>query len=121
MTSKEGDGEHALRILCLGGNRSNALITKLLVTRLHLTEHGFQLHYLHGSHVVGGTDDYNQTFAVSGPFYSWVKPGAETYDEEHLQPAVNRVMKHLARRPPYHGIFGFSMGGLVGSMVIRLP
>ena len=101
LSAAQGDPEQSLRILRLGGNRSNELITKLLVKRLNLTELGFELHYLHGSYVVGGKDDYNQAFAATGPFYSWVSPGAKTYGVDVLQPAVNRVMKHLARRPPY--------------------
>ena len=129
------------RILALCGAKSNNTITKLQLQHLHIIDEHNQndIYYLHGPIEVelNEDDDITNTNFVHGPFYSWFPKfddvATVTTEEneenssrekdknevlnESIVKAVHYVLQIIHTKGPFDGIYGFSQGAFIASLV----
>ena len=132
------------RILALCGAKSNNTITKLQLQHLHIIDEHTQhndIYYLHGPIEVelNDDDDITNTNFVHGPFYSWfpkfddVATATTTEEDEEenssrekdknevlnesIVKAVHYVLQTIHTKGPFDGIYGFSQGAFIASLV----
>lgn len=114
-----GNNAGKRRILALCGAKSNNEVTRLQLENLNITDEAYEIHYLHGGiQVQEDAGDPELTQLISGPFFSWLDTtgGKEAFNESVVD-AVHFVMKIIQRKGPFDGVYGFSQGGLVASLV----
>ncbi|WP_045883392.1 AMP-binding protein [Pseudomonas chlororaphis] len=114
------------RILALHGRGSNNDVTRMQWKNLGLNESEYDIFYLNGplpSHRPGpGIEEFEDL--IAGPWYSWLpaddgEPAQTSVDA--LCDAVLHVLSVLEKEGPFDGIFGFSQGGVIASLVDGLP
>ena len=103
------------RILALHGAQSNSAVTKLQLANLRITEDDYDIEYLHGGvEVDEAHPDLDGLF--NGPFYSWF----DKNDPTSIVRAVHDVVNFCQTHGPFDGIYGFSSGAVVASLVANL-
>ena len=104
-----------LRILALHGAQSNNAVTKLQLENLHITEDDYDIEYLQGGVEV---DEAHPDLdgLINGPFYSWF----DKDDSASIINAVRDVVRFCDSHGPYDGIYGFSSGAVVASLIANL-
>lgn len=115
-----------LRLLCLHGHGSNSEITQMQVAYLQLAKkHAVKCDFLSATIEVGAND---RTIAMlsKGPYYSWFNWSAvfgEIFgmgpglDGGSLHTSLCRVLQHVAEHGPYDGVYGFSQGALMATLL----
>ena len=103
------------RILALHGAQSNNAVTKLQLENLNITADDYDIEYLQGGVEV---DEAHPDLdgLINGPFYSW-------FDKDNLASiikAVKDVVSFCHMNGPFDGIYGFSSGAVVASIVANL-
>lgn len=120
-----------LKLLALHGKGSNGTITRMQLDNLGLSESEYDIVYANGPIAEDepgpGISGAGIEQLVSGPWYSWLPRGT---DEGELGrdallsaicEAVQNVLSTLQSEGPFDGIFGFSQGGVIASLVNGLP
>ena len=103
------------RILALHGVQSNNAVTKLQLANLNITEDDYDIEYLQGRvEVDEAHPDLDGLF--SGPFHSWF----DKNDPTSVVRAVHDVVNFCQMHGPFDGIYGFSSGAVVASLVANL-
>jgi len=108
------------RVLCLCGNGSNKMLGEIQANNLQFNEsHRLHPSFLEGPFQVDNAYDPAVQQAFRGQaFYSWTpEVFAGRCDSAALQPAIEHVLEYIKKEGPFDGIFGFSMGGLVATLV----
>ena len=101
-------------ILALSGARSNRHVTKIQLENLNIVEETDDITYLDGWREVDG--DPQLLGLVHGPFYSWIAEDKTSFDED-VMASVRRVLDAVIKHGPFDGIYGFSQGALIASLV----
>eukprot|EP00984_Skeletonema_dohrnii_P025018 scaffold14161_cov121-Skeletonema_dohrnii-CCMP3373.AAC.2 len=103
------------RILALHGAQSNNAVTKLQLENLHITDDDYDIEYLQGGVEV---DEAHPDLdgLINGPFYSWL----DKDDSASIIKAVRDVVSFCDSHGPFDGIYGFSSGAVVASLVANL-
>ena len=105
-----------MRILCLHGGGSNNDISRMHVAHLELERyHGARCDYLQADVVVPPENPSLRQHST-GPFFSWVDPRDPT-DATRVLQSLRAVEAFAETHGPYDGLFGFSMGGTLVSML----
>ncbi|OLF54048.1 AMP-binding protein [Pseudomonas chlororaphis] len=115
-----------VRILALHGRGSNGDVTRIQLKNLGLNESEYEVVYANGPLPVDapgpGMDDLQAL--IPGPWYSWL-PCADAMTGEALADALCDAVLHvlaiIENQGPFDGVFGFSQGGVVASLVNGLP
>ena len=104
------------RILALHGAQSNNNVTRLQLSNLHITDDEYDIEYLQGGVEV---DEAHSSLdgLIQGPFYSWF----DKDDSSSVIKAVRDVVSFCQTHGPFDGIYGFSSGAVVASLVANLP
>ena len=103
------------RILALHGAQSNNNVTRLQLSNLHVTDDDYDIEYLQGGvEVAEAHSSLDGLF--QGPFYSWFGD-----DTASIIKAVRDVVSFCRTNGPFDGIYGFSSGAVVASLVANLP
>lgn len=110
------------RILALHGAASNNEITKIQLENLKITDEDYDIVYLHG---IIGEDQGHPDAAdyVNGPWYSWIDTSDMRNKYKILSSigrAVHAVYNALQRYGPFDGIYGFSSGAAIASIVVAM-
>ncbi|WP_026190822.1 AMP-binding protein [Methylobacterium sp. WSM2598] len=112
------------RVLALHGYGSNSTVTRMQLENLRVTSSDFDILYVNGPIAVeeAGPGIADLGDLVSGPWYSWLPsdhPGA--VDGRVLLgaicDAVQTVLLQIEEYGPFDGIYGFSQGGVIASLV----
>jgi len=116
-----------LRMLCLHGHGSNNEMTQMQMQHLQLAKrHDVRCDFLCAQIEVGPNDS---TIAMlsKGPFYSWFNWSSAIVGEiigrgpgaagGTLHDSLCRVLKHIEAHGPYDGIYGFSQGAVVATLL----
>ena len=103
------------RILALCGAKSNNEVTQLQLSNLNITEDNYDIVYLNGWKEVAEGDP-ELTSLVHGPFYSWIDEENKNLDNDLLV-SVQYVLNAVSELGPFDGIYGFSQGALIASLV----
>lgn len=117
------------KILALHGRGSNSTITKIQLNNLGINEASHDIHCIDGiisSEEPGpGMEEFKHLMA--GPWYSWIpeKIGSGHPQNDHLLNdaicmALEHVLSIIEKNDPFDGIFGFSQGGLIVSLISNL-
>ncbi len=103
------------RILALHGAQSNNNVTKLQLSNLQITEDDYDIDYLQGGVEV---DEAHSSLdgLIQGPFYSWF----DKDDSASVIRAVMDVVNYCRMHGPFDGIYGFSSGAVVATLVNNL-
>lgn len=103
------------RILALHGAQSNNAVTKLQLENLNITDDDYDIEYLQGGVEV---DEAHPDLdgLINGPFYSWF----DKDDPASIIKAVQHVVSFCHMKGPFDGIYGFSSGAVVASIVANL-
>ncbi len=103
------------RILALHGAQSNNSVTTLQLSNLQITDDDFDIDYLQGGVEV---DEAHSSLdgLIQGPFYSWF----DKEDSASVIRAVMDVVNYCRMHGPFDGIYGFSSGAVVASLVNNL-
>ncbi len=116
------------KILALHGQGSSSTVTELQLHNLGLTGPEFAITYLNGPRLAEGPGPGVAALAewVAGPWHSWLPPAQDgDCDGRALRralcEAVCTVLAAVEAHGPFDGIYGFSQGGLVASLVNGLP
>ena len=108
-----------LRILALHGAKANNETTRIQLQNLQISEEKYDLVYLRG--VVEDAEGHEDLAdLVSGPFYSWID---DTSDESRVQSIHRSVLNvyHVIRdMGPFDGIFAFSSGAVIATIVMNM-
>lgn len=104
-----------LRLLCLHGSGSNNDITRFHMVHTRICNHA-DCDLLHAPLE---TSAYSSDFHILSqlPFHAW---WTGTLVPAHLARTLRLVLRHIERTGPYDGLFGFSQGAAVVSM-LSLP
>eukprot|EP00929_Paragymnodinium_shiwhaense_P091147 TRINITY_DN51189_c0_g1_i1.p1 TRINITY_DN51189_c0_g1~~TRINITY_DN51189_c0_g1_i1.p1 ORF type:complete len:280 (-),score=57.47 TRINITY_DN51189_c0_g1_i1:720-1559(-) len=102
-----------LRLLCLHGRGSSNAVTEMQVNHLGLAKVA-QCEYLHGPCRAQAFNSVVEEF-FKGNFYEWHR----STGWQGLQRAVQRVLECCALHGPYDGIFGFSQGAGLATLLSR--
>jgi len=117
-----------LRVLCLHGHGSTNAITEMQTTHLQLGKlHGVECDFLCAQLEVGANDAAIGMLS-NGPYLSWFSwttseilgvavgrgPGAAGGT---LHDSLCRVLAHVAAHGPYDGVYGFSQGALMATLL----
>lgn len=112
-----------LRVLCLHGRGSNNDITALQVVHLRLGEHGAACDMLEAEDE-DTPSDMTLTLFTRRPFRTWFNTlwffgGAYSVGQRggSLHGALCRVMHFVEEFGPYDGIYGFSQGAFLASVL----
>ncbi|MDR6232423.1 AMP-binding protein [Pseudomonas oryzihabitans] len=127
MSMSIGDSVSRIRILALHGRGSNSDVTRMQLKNLGLSESDYDVVYANGplSADMPGPGIEALEGLVSGPWYAWLP--AE--DDESASgdvlttavcDAVLSVLSILEEKGPFDGVFGFSQGGVIASLVNAL-
>lgn len=119
--------ECKLRLLCLHGYGSNNGITQIQANHLGLAKkHGVECDFL-CAQIEVGPNDRTIGMLSNGPFYSWFNWGGAVTAElfgrgsgapgGSLQVSLCRVLDHIAAHGPYDGVYGFSQGALMATLL----
>ena len=103
------------RILALCGAKSNSEVTKLQLENLGITDENYEIFYLNGW-IEEPEGDPELEGLVHGPFYSWVGTDLSLKDPQVVT-AVKYVMDTIDLYGPFDGVYGFSQGALIASLV----
>lgn len=125
MNKVDGQPSKA-RILALHGHGSNSEITRLQMLNLGLLKQNYEIVYINGPFAANIPDPTIENLLAleSGPWFSWLpgkldKVGAE--NGEVLADAICKsilvVLSNLELHGPFDGIFGFSQGGVIASLI----
>ena len=104
------------RILALHGAQSNNNVTRLQLSNLHITNEEYDIEYLQGGVEVNEAHS-SLDGLIQGPFYSWF----DKDDSASVIKAVRDVVSFCQSHGPFDGIYGFSSGAVVASLVANLP
>ncbi len=104
------------RILALHGAQSNNNVTRLQLSNLHITDDDYDIDYLQGGVEVAEAH-CSLDGLIQGPFYSWF----DKDDSASVIRAVWDVVNYCRMHGPFDGIYGFSSGAVVASLVANLP
>eukprot|EP00966_Prymnesium_polylepis_P326738 7382642-Prymnesium_polylepis.2 len=120
-----GPAHGRLRLLCVHGYGSNNDITRLQVANLRLREHGVDCDLLEATIPAPAQNEMLEMLSP-GPFYSWfdwsfMQLALGRFGRSHssatLHASLRRVMWYIAHHGPYDGLFGFSQGALLVSVL----
>ena len=114
-----------VRLLALHGSGSNRDVTKMQLENLGVSEPEYDVVYANGPVSVdkSGPGIAEIEGLISGPWYSWLP---QVMGEGELERdimlngicvAVQRVLEIIADEGPFDGVFGFSQGGVIASLV----
>jgi hypothetical protein len=114
-----------LRMLCLHGYGSNNEMTQMQMQHLQLSKK-VQCDLLCAQIEVGPNDSTIAALS-KGPFYSWFNWSAAIVGEVigigpgaaggTLHDSLWRVLEHIKIHGPYDGIYGFSQGGVMATLL----
>ena len=112
------------KILALHGAGSTNSVSMIQLQNLELSQPIYDIVYLNGTIRVEkpGAGLENIEEALNGPWYSWLPSNAD--DKVLLNAiceAVQSVLSIIESDGPFDGIYGFSQGGLIASLVLGLP
>ncbi|MGE7955226.1 AMP-binding protein [Pseudomonas sp. NPDC089530] len=116
------------RILALHGRGSNSDVTRMQLKNLGLNESEYEVVYANGPLPADrpgpGMEDWHEL--IPGPWYSWLpaeddQPNPDSTLADALCDAVLKVLSILEHQGPFDGVFGFSQGGVIASLVSGLP
>ncbi|MEN9864428.1 MAG: hypothetical protein RL748_18, partial [Pseudomonadota bacterium] len=118
-----------VKLLALHGSGSNRDISKLQLENLGLSGSDFDVVYANGPILAfqAGPGISAIEGLVNGPWYSWLP---QTWADVELEPGVLRsaiceavwqVLTLVQQHGRFDGIFGFSQGALIASLVNGLP
>ena len=115
-----------IKILALHGSGSNSFVTKMQFENLGLLNPEYEISYVDGPLSVDipgpGVDEL-----IKGPWFSWFPRDTNGMLPEGtallngICEALQRVLAILETEGPFDGIFGFSQGAVVASLVNGLP
>lgn len=117
-----------VRILALHGRGSNSTVTRMQLKNLGLSESECEVFYANGPILANrpgpGIDGLEEL--VPGPWYSWLPGDEGTLANGNalanaICDAVQNVLSILENEGPFDGVFGFSQGGVIASLVNGLP
>lgn len=103
------------RILALCGAKSNNTVTNLQLKNLDITDDNHEIFYLSGWKEVPEGDP-ELVGMVHGPFYSWLDEDATNLTKDVIT-SVQYVLDAVSKNGPFDGIYGFSQGALIASLV----
>ncbi|WP_415259672.1 AMP-binding protein [Pseudomonas chlororaphis] len=116
------------RILALHGRGSNGDVTRMQLKNLGLSEAEYDVFYANGPLLADrpGPGMENLQALMCGPWYSWLpseddEPTDNSTLADTLCDAVLNVLAILEDQGPFDGVFGFSQGGVIASLVNGLP
>ena len=104
------------RILVLHGDKCNNDVTKLQLQNLNINEKDFDIFYHNGPIKVFEADSSLEGI-VHGPFYSWFDTSSDQDLARSVIAAVHDVLHTMKAHGPFHGIYGFSSGAIVSTLV----
>lgn len=104
-----------LRLLCLHGRGSNNDITHMQMSSIGLSQLA-HLDFLEGPEAAAPASNLFPEFSKR-PFHTWTTFPTE---ERKLEQILRYVLRHIDRSGPYDGLFGFSQGAAIVSM-LSLP
>ena len=118
-----------LKILALHGRGSNGDVTRMQLENLGLLDSEYEIIHINGpiSTQEPGSGLSEMERIVSGPWFSWLPryENEEKVDSALLLraicEAVKLVLDTVTEHGPFDGVFGFSQGGVVASLVNGLP
>ncbi|WP_130930816.1 AMP-binding protein [Pseudomonas sp. Sample_24] len=116
-----------IRLLALHGRGSNADISNLQLRNLGLSEDEFDICFMNGPIAVDKPGPGVETLGdrMTGPWYSWLptyKSEPEANDLANaICDAILAVLSTVEKEGPFDGVFGFSQGGVIASLVNGLP
>lgn len=111
-----------VRLLALHGSGSNSNVTKMQLENLGISESEYDVVYANGPISVNEPGPGLEGL-VSGPWYSWLpRDTAEGMLEQDVLlnaicDAVQNVIAILEAEGPFDGVFGFSQGGVIATLV----
>eukprot|EP00927_Polykrikos_kofoidii_P050505 TRINITY_DN44414_c0_g1_i1.p1 TRINITY_DN44414_c0_g1~~TRINITY_DN44414_c0_g1_i1.p1 ORF type:complete len:256 (-),score=30.07 TRINITY_DN44414_c0_g1_i1:383-1150(-) len=113
MAIKSVESGKDLRMLCLHGRGSCNKVTQLQVQFIGLRKN-VQCHFLEGPLLA---DAYSADFqeAFGGNFYQW----HSTTNWSGVERGLRRVLHYAETHGPYDGIFGFSQGAGIATLLSR--
>ena len=102
------------RLLCLHGSGSNNDITRFQMVHTRLCEHA-DCDLLHAPHA---DNAYSSDFHLLStlPFHAWWHG---TLDGKRLARVLRLVLRYIERFGPYDGLYGFSQGAALVSLISR--
>lgn len=118
----ESSGEpksRRLRILALHGAKANNETTRIQLENLQITEEKYDLVYLRGF-VEDAEGHKDLADLVSGPFYSWIDDTSNESRVESIHRSVLNVYHVIRDMGPFDGIFAFSSGAVIASIVMNM-
>jgi hypothetical protein len=115
-----------LRMLCLHGHGSNNEMTLMQAQHLQFKKHKVQCDFL-CAQIEVGPNDYTIAMLSKGPFFSWFNWSSAIVGEVigrgpgaaggTLHNSLCRVLNHIEVHGPYDGIYGFSQGAVVATLL----
>ncbi|KAL9138289.1 MAG: hypothetical protein Q9175_000515 [Cornicularia normoerica] len=102
---------HLPRLLCLHGGGTSAMIFKIQTRRLQWALRStFKFVFADGPFPSGAGPGVLPAFAGCEPYYSWLKPGSQTpeQDQRRVRHVLRKVMKDDGGE--FVGLLGFSQG-----------
>lgn len=107
-----GQARRTLRVLCLHGHGSNSDITTLQLGNMGLLPR-LSVDFLHAPFAAGAQSAMFAAF-TDKPFHTWWE---EPLTSAGLGQSLRYVLRHIAESGPYDGLYGFSMGAAVASLL----
>ncbi|WP_415882955.1 AMP-binding protein [Neptuniibacter sp. QD34_54] len=115
------------RLLALHGKGSNSKVTAMQLENLGVTDSEYEIVYLDAPTLVGcpgtGVDELAKDNLVAAPWYSWL-PECDDVENDVLLRAVCKsvgsVLSVIKNKGPFDGIYGFSQGAVIASLVTGL-
>ncbi|MRV72593.1 AMP-binding protein [Duganella sp. FT92W] len=114
------------RLLALHGSGSNRAVTAMQLENLGISAAGYDVIHVEGTLAVNEPGPGLQGL-VAGPWYSWIpRDGADgTVAPEVLRnalcDAILKVATVLENEGPFDGVYGFSQGGVIATLINGLP
>ncbi|GLS26381.1 AMP-binding protein [Marinibactrum halimedae] len=117
-----------VKLLALHGSGSNSHVTQLQLENLTINETEFDITYLNGPISTDqpgpGIKELDGIF--TGPWFSWFPTNIDysAIDADTLltiiSDALDEILNIVETEGPFDGIFGFSQGGIIASLLINL-
>ena len=109
-----------LRLLCLHGHGSNSDITEMQLTSLQLQDvHGVSCDRLEAelTHAASNATLAQLSERPFRTWFHWTKSSADSFTTTNLEESLERIMAAVSKYGPYDGIYGFSQGAFMCSVV----
>ena len=109
-----------MRVLCLHGFRTSAKVLSFQVRDFRSAPMDLDMECIDSAILATGPPEPSvKMFFGDGPFYEWWTFDEALGEYAGVMETMEQVRRHVAENGPYDGLFGFSQGACLATMLLR--